>query len=261
MVMHSNQSVKQRVDQMILGAKQQFGCSIVINQSNRSAEQAQQFHICHMFLHNFFKHLKPKYLAADGRTIDWIHLSDATVDWALIPRPESLFLYTKHHKPSQRQTVNGRSAWIAGHEPDKHATVRRMKQFLEHAHVSSMAAPGKDGCGEPCLCGGHASKHITGLACDVSGMDMLGHQILSREKGFRTPDEAVDHFLARYGLWRPLDRLQGKAREAWHLEALPHHHARPAHPHVNHPQHAHPHTDPHLHTKLNNERTGHKLGC
>jgi hypothetical protein len=56
MVMHSNQSVKQRVDQMILGAKQQFGCSIVINQSNRSAEQAQQFHICHMFLHNFFKY-------------------------------------------------------------------------------------------------------------------------------------------------------------------------------------------------------------
>src|SRR6266705_2739504 len=90
MVTHAHLSVKQRVDQMILRARQQFACSLSINQSNRSAEQAQQFHICHMFLHNFFNHLKPKYLAADGRTIDWLHLSDPTVNWALMPHPEKL---------------------------------------------------------------------------------------------------------------------------------------------------------------------------
>jgi hypothetical protein len=93
-------SVKQRVDQMIISAKQQFDCSLSINQSNRSAEQAQQFHICHMFLHNFFKHLRPKHLAADRRTINWVHLRDPSVNWALIPEPEKLFLYTKKPQAS-----------------------------------------------------------------------------------------------------------------------------------------------------------------
>jgi hypothetical protein len=85
---YAHLSVKQRVEQMIADAQQQFACRLSINQSNRSAEQAQQFHVCHMFLHNFFKHLKPKHLSTDGRTIDWIHLSDAAVNWDLISQPE-----------------------------------------------------------------------------------------------------------------------------------------------------------------------------
>jgi hypothetical protein len=142
-----------------------------------------------------------------------------------------------------------------GYEPDKHATIFAMTQFLHKAHVTSMAAPGKDMCGEPCCCGGHASKHITGLACDVGGMEPLGQKILAIQKDYKSSDEAVDHFLAQYGLWRPLAHLEGKARETWHLEALPVHH------HRKHPHHAHSiHHDPHFHSKLNGERAAHKHG-
>jgi hypothetical protein len=164
MANHSHLSVKQRVDQMIAGAQAQYGCRLVINQSNRSAEQAQQFHICHMFLHNFFKHIKPKHLSADGRTIDWLHLSDPTVTWDLIPQPEKMFLHTKTRQPAQKQLINGRCSWIAGREPDKQTTIHVMKQFLQNAHVTSMAAPGKNLCGEPCGCGGHASNSWWAMA-------------------------------------------------------------------------------------------------
>jgi hypothetical protein len=219
-------SVKQRVETMISSAKERFGCSLTINQSNRSAEQAQQFHVCHMFLHNFFKNIRPKHLAANGRTIAWEHLSDPTLNWALIPNPEGVFLLTGDNRPAQRKVIDGVAQWVAGSEPDEQATVQAMGQFLKRHHVTSMAAPGQDRCGEPCGCGGHASKHITGLACDVGGMEMLGQTILSGQAGYKSADEAVDHFLAEHQLWRPLAHLPGKAREAWHLEALPVHHAR-----------------------------------
>ena len=252
MVIPLHLSVKQRVDQMIAGAKARYGCHLAINQSHRTAEQAQQFHICHMFLHNFFKHLKPKHVSADGRTIDWNRLSDPTVTWDIIPRPEQDFLRTKNHQPAQRQLINGRANWVAGYEPDKQSTIHAMKQFLQNAHVTSMAAPGKHLCGESCGCGGHASKHITGLACDVGGMDRLGQLILTKNRECRTMDEAVDHFLAEYGLWRPLAHLPGKAREVWHLEALPAHHRHP------HPVQK---ADPSLHHKLALERSSHHYAC
>jgi hypothetical protein len=246
-------SVKQRVETMISSAKQRFGCSLTINQSNRSAEQAQQFHVCHMFLHNFFKNIRPKNLAGNGRTIDWQHLSDPTLNWALIANPESLFLFTKQNRPAQKEVINGVVRWVAGSEPDEKATTLAMEQFLKRHHVTSMAAPGQDRCGEPCSCGGHASKHITGLACDVGGMETLGQTLLSGQAGYQTADEAVDHFLAEFQLWRPLAHLPGKAREAWHLEALPVHHARP-------PKQKAPRV--HLHKNLSRDRHGPKhCGC
>lgn len=254
-------TVKQRVEQMIAGARREFSCSLSINQSHRSAEQAQQFHVCHMFLHNFFKHLTPKHVAADGRTIDWLHLSDPNVKWVLIPQPENFFLYAKDHKPAQKRVVNGSARWVPGHEPNKQTTVHIMKQFLDRANVTSMAAPGVDGCGEPCGCGGHASKHITGLACDVGGMAILGDEIVRKKKAHKTSEEAVDHFLAQYGLWRPLAHLPGKAREAWHLEALPPHHVHSHSHHPHHHQQTHVQSDSHLHTKLNHERLLHRHGC
>ena len=63
--------VRQRVEHLIRDARNQYHCCLAINQSHRTAEQAQEFHICHMFLHNFFAHIKPRQLAADGRTIGW----------------------------------------------------------------------------------------------------------------------------------------------------------------------------------------------
>jgi hypothetical protein len=248
--------VGDRVQRMINDARTQFGCTMSINQSTRTAEQAQQFHVCHMFLHNFFRHLKPKHVAADGRTIDWLHLSDPAVTWALIPRPELSFLLTKSNQPAQKRVLNGRASWVPGYEPDKQASARAMARFLERSHVKSMAAPGLTPCGEPCGCGGHASKHITGDACDVSGLDQLGQLLLGKQLGFQTADEAVDHFLAGYHLWRPLAHLPGKAREAWHLEALPvkHAHTLPAgKPGLK--------LDASLHMKLNSDRSLQRFSC
>ena len=220
-------SLKQRVETMIVGARERFGCSVTINQSDRTALQAQQFHVCHMFLYNYFKSLRPRYLAANGKTIDWAHFSDPTLNWALIPNPEELFLFTKQNRPAKKEVVNGVTRWAAGFEPDEQATTKAVADFLKRHHVASMAAPGQERCGEPCCCGGHASKHITGLACDVSGMAILGQKILSAQAIYKNADEALDHFLAEFQIWRPLAHLQGKAREDWHLEALPVHHARP----------------------------------
>jgi hypothetical protein len=93
-------------------------------------------------------------------------------------------------------------------------------------------------------------------------MESLGRLILSKQTGHKTADEAVDHLLAQHHLWRPLAHLPGRAREAWHLEALPLHHAQPSHPHPPHdPQQTHPASDPHLHSKLNYERVIYFLGC
>lgn len=255
----SHLSVKERVDQMIAGARARFGCIVSINQSKRSAEQAQQFHVCHMFLHNFFKKLKPKFVAGDGRTIQWEHLSDPGIAWALIPNPEQSFLFTKIGRPAKRELVGGRARWALGWEPDKDATTRAMTSFLARAHVTSMAAPGIDHCGEPCCCGGHASKHISGGACDVSGMAILGQHVLRETRGLSSAEDAVDHFLAEYHLFRPMAHLPGKAREAWHLEALPAHHARGHARHASHRgKRAH---DPQLHLNLHVERMEHRHGC
>src|SRR5262245_65445841 len=63
-------SLKQRVETMIVSARDRFGCSVTINQSDRTALQAQQFHVCHMFLYNYFKNLRQRYLAVNGKTVD-----------------------------------------------------------------------------------------------------------------------------------------------------------------------------------------------
>src|SRR5215469_4298862 len=89
------------VQPMIRDACTRFCANIQINQSNRSAEQAQEFHVCHMFLHNFYKHLLPRFCAQGARTIDWTHLSDPSVKWALIDGHKSKFLLNRQGKPAR----------------------------------------------------------------------------------------------------------------------------------------------------------------
>src|SRR5262245_12466606 len=118
--MTAHTSVEQRVRQMMASARLHFGCSMILNQSDRTEEQAQQFHICHMFLHNFFKSRRPEHVAPNGRTIKWEYLADPRIEWALIKNPEKDFLYGKDHRPAKRQMINGRPDWVAGHGPEKH---------------------------------------------------------------------------------------------------------------------------------------------
>lgn len=194
-----------------------FHTPVRINQSNRSAQQAQEFHVCHMFLYNYYKHLLPK--CCTGRTISWTHLSNAAVGWTLIDKNKGTFLRTRDGKPARLKS--GALEWEE--VPDEGTSSRAMANFLKHHHVCSMAAPGIDGCGEPCCCGGHASRHITGEACDLHGLYRLGAAIMAAEPGkYADSDEAVDAFLHGHGLYRPMAHLKGKRQELWHVEALPH---------------------------------------
>ena len=229
-------SVKDRVERLAADVHKNYNCTLTINQSTRSPKQAQQFHVCHMFLHNMFKLLRPKHVSEDGRTIAWAHIADASVTWALIDDPET-FLRTSagEGEPAYRERGEyGTLTWASGHEPDKAASTRAMALFLSRHHVRSMAAPGQNGCGEPCGCGGMASKHITGAACDVSGLQELQDSLAKENYGTGIK---LDDFLKDYGLCRPMAHLQGNRREEWHVEALSRRRRRipaAAHPHAKH---------------------------
>jgi hypothetical protein len=203
-----NEPFKQRIDQMISDGRHQYHIHLGINQSKRTAEQAQAFHICHMFLYNYFPHRTPKICSPGTRTIAWSHLSNPKITWALIDGLKPTFL-----------------------GKDEAATRKGMAQYLHRHKVSSMAAPGLAGCGEPCNCGGHASKHLTGEAYDLHGLDTLGVKIQQAEpRRYRNSVDAVDGFLLKYQLCRPMAHLHGKARELWHVESLPRHVVQHPHP-------------------------------
>jgi len=222
-VLQLDPSIRDNVAKMIEEANTRYRVLVRVNQTQRTREQAQSFHVLHMYLYNYFPHLKPKIVAADGRTISWDHMKDPNIKWVLIDDRKSDFLRTKDGNPG-RLVVSGSGAktWVV--EPEQSASTRAMADYLKIHHVSSMAAPGVDGCGEPCGCGGHASKHVSGKACDLSGLEELGLKIRAAEPGkYSSPDDAVDQFLHDFHLWRPLAHLEGKARELWHVEGLPAH--------------------------------------
>jgi hypothetical protein len=224
-------SILAAVNRMRQDALGLYRAVVGINQSNRTAAQAQTFHVCHMFLYNYFVQIRPKFCESGGRTIAWSHFSDPTVQWVLMDDQKGQFLVTKDGRPARLVSGSSPPRWEV--PPDKDASTRAMTLFLTRHGVKSMAAPGHPGCGEPCLCGGHASKHITGEACDLSNLEQLGQSIRT-VASFADNTEAVDSFLHGYGLWRPLAHLPGKARELWHVEAIPLHHAHHALKHVKH---------------------------
>ncbi len=216
-------SIKDNVAKMIDDAEEQYDVTVRVNQTQRTKEQAQTFHVLHMFLRNRFKNLRPKVVADDGRTISWAHLSDADVKWALIDDLKAEFLLTADGRPATlRVGAAGGKKWVV--DPDKAASARAMAKYLRRHKVLKIAAPGLDGCGEPCGCGGHASKHVSGKAADLGGLQELGEAIRAAEPGkYSSADDAVDHFLHAYHLWRPLANLDSDEQELWHVEAEPVH--------------------------------------
>jgi len=223
-------TVPQRVALLISDAAAKYKVNLVLNQSTRTPEQAQQFHVCHMFLYNKFKTQRPKHLAADHRTIAWSHLSKPELagKWLLIDSSD--FLLTKQGTAAVTAFEAGKVVWAKGQEPDKTASTAAMAKFLKQHHVSSMAAPGKSGCGEPCGCGGGASKHVTGEACDLSGMPELARAVARDYQGHGDP---LDEYLEQFRLWRPMAHLPEKSREEWHVEAMSP--VKPKRPHRDHP--------------------------
>jgi hypothetical protein len=208
-----------KVHRMLRDAVHKHGVHVHINQSNRSARQAQEFHICHMFLYNHFEYQCPEHCGAGGRTISWAYLSDPTVKWKLIDDLKSNFLRTHAEGPARLKP--GSSEWAT--PPDEHQSRQAMARFLRGHQVTGMAAPGVNGCGEPCGCKGQASKHVTGEACDLHGLELLGAALMKANPNkYSAPTIAVDSFLHEFGLCRPLAHLHGKRREEWHVEAIPH---------------------------------------
>jgi hypothetical protein len=222
-------TVSQRVDRLINVTKKRYGVTLSRNQLERTPEQAQKFHICHMFLHNFFPHARPKHLAADKRTINWDHLQNPNVKWLLMGSLE--FLRTKSGTAAQKEISKSGMAWKKGQEPDKIMSSRAMAAFLKAHHVTSMAAPGRDGCGEPCNCGGQASKHVSGKACDLGGMQKLAQALAKNHNGFADP---LDEYLEEFQLCRPMAHFKGQAREEWHVEGI--FHVQPKRVRTKHPK-------------------------
>jgi hypothetical protein len=226
----TNLTTLQRVQLMISETKTRYGVDLKLNQEHRDPKQAQQFHVAHMFLYNKFKHQLPKNRMPGQRTISWPHLSDANVAWVLIDDLKIEFLRNKSGIAVQLEMVAGKKRWRSGFEPDEMASRSRMAAFLSDHHVSGMAAPGHGGCGEPCGCGGHASKHISYQACDVGGMPKLARALAKNSKGHLDP---VDEYLKEFQLCRPLAHKPEEQREEWHVESI--RHVQPKTVRKNHP--------------------------
>jgi hypothetical protein len=226
----ANLTTPQRVNLLISETKKRYGITLKLNQDHRDPKQAQQFHVAHMFVYNKFKHQLPKHRAPGHKTISWKHLSDPNVTWVLIDDLKAEFLCTKADAAPQLETVSGKKKWRAGFEPDEKASKSKMTTFLSNHRVSGMAAPGKDGCGEPCGCGGKASKHITNEACDIGGMPDLARALAKKSKGHLDP---VDEYLKEFQLCRPLAHKPEAQREEWHVESI--RHVQPKDVRTNHP--------------------------
>lgn len=201
------------VDDLIKDAKSKYETTVVINQSKRSPEQAQRFHVCHMFLYNMFKHLKPKHTDKGKKTISWEHMSDPDREWVLIA-DRGEFLKNAAGEAAKLDTGDGRRAWAQGFAPDRAASTKAMTQFLKSHRVASMAAPGVNHCGPPCACGGKASKHLTGEACDLGGLKELEAKIKKESKDQLT----LDQYLESFSLYRPMAKYTDARREEWHVE-------------------------------------------
>jgi len=206
-----------RVQALQQDALKTHGCSLRQNQVSRDRNLAQAFHICHMYLHNYFRHQRPKHLAADGRTISWEHLSNPNVTWILIDSWKTNVLVTKDRRPGRVVRAGNSAQWA---EPlDQRTSGAVMASFLQAHNVTSMAAPGVDGCGEPCSCGGKASKHVTGQACDLNGLDVLERTLHLKSPNVPS-DKLLDDYLKRFLLHRPMAHLPGRSRENWHVEPI-----------------------------------------
>src|SRR5262249_21584621 len=145
----------------------------------RTRERQQTFHVLHMFLYNHFPKRKglPMFCRDDGKTIDWAHFSDPTIEWALIDKSKFDFLRTRDGRPASLiRDGTGKLKWLV--EPDEDASLLAIDAYQTGQRVyDHMAAPGVARCGEPCLCGMPGSNHLTGKAADLIGLDVLARKI------------------------------------------------------------------------------------
>ena len=62
-VLQLDPSIRDNVANMIAGAHTRYHRHIRVNQTQRTPRRARSFHVLHMYLHNYFPHLRPKFLS------------------------------------------------------------------------------------------------------------------------------------------------------------------------------------------------------
>ena len=206
----------ERLDAFLAAANQTYQVVIGKQATMREPADAQKWHIAHMFYYNSFASRKPLKSELDGGhyVIEWKHISDARLNWAYNIDWRRYLRDKIGREPVK--TANG-LAWTEGHEPDKAMSKKQAYSILDDAGIATstadrphgaMVAPGYEGCGEPCCCGGHPSRHTAGLACDLDKQALKSLETkLSHAKA-----GSLDNYLKAFGLKRPMDS------EPWHVE-------------------------------------------
>ena len=211
----TNTEFKALVQQFVDFVKTTYGITIRASADIRDADKAQRWHIAHMIKYNSYGTRKPKVNTVIGgrALISFDHLSSPAVAWGGNVDP-SFFL----------RDANGNSVSIQSgamtSPPDEAKTRARALEVLKTYGTgtaedrpgdpnSGMVAPGYDGCREPCMCGNKKSKHVRGVAADLSGMTAL------RAKLVPPTNASVDTLLANYRLHRPI-----VDKEEWHVELV-----------------------------------------
>jgi len=207
----------ERLDAFLAAASQAYQVVIGKQATMRDPADAQKWHIAHMFYYNSFASRKPAKSEFDGGhyLIEWDHIGDARLKWDHNIDWRN-FLRDKIGREPVK-TADG-LAWTAGHVPDKVVSRKQAYSILQDAGIATstadrpngaMVAPGYEGCGEPCCCGGHPSRHTAGLACDLDkqALKLLETKLLQAKAG------SLDSYLKAFGLKRPMDS------EPWHVES------------------------------------------
>jgi hypothetical protein len=207
-----------RLAAMIQDAKSTHGVTIGITSGGRTPQKQQTMHVAHMFLYNAYALLAPAHTEqnADGRqVIAWDYFSQANLAWDAGVRWQDFLRDAGGHACVKDDTG---SAWAADHQPHKAQTQKQARSLLKDTfkvgnNGTAMAAAGLDGCGEPCKCGAHRSRHVEGLAADLNHLDDLEDTLQRKHAG------SLDDYLSSFGLYRPLKDLPTSTRELWHVEA------------------------------------------
>jgi hypothetical protein len=204
----------QRLDAWLAYVNKEYALAVGKVATNRDPADAQRWHIAHMFRYNAFATRRPSVTEAGKKTIKWDHFKDpanwdSRADWRE-------FLRDKLNRVPVRW-ADGKG-WVAGTEPDRDMTTRRAYEILRKAGIATseassphgaMVAPGYAGCVNPCRCGGSPSKHLAGLACDITKPPLphLDAKLKAVNAG------TIDDNLKQFGLKRPMPK------EPWHIEA------------------------------------------
>jgi hypothetical protein len=201
-------------------ARTTWGIVVTANSQFRTSQVQNQFHIAHMIRFNSYgEMLRPRHSERyQGRNvISMAYLSDATVRWGE-GIDYSMFLRDRLGQLC-RKTPDLRG-WI--NPPDETQTRKRAEDLLRQWKIgtpkkppgapahSAQAAPGVQGCMEPCMCGGRRSKHVVGMAADLDSNAMAEIQ----RRLIPSNCETMNALLAQFGLHRPV------SSEDWHVEAM-----------------------------------------